>query len=370
MHPPMTAVRNLYTSLLILLTQATDRELARMVRYLKEENRVLRARLPDRINVTRKERNRLLRFGRDLGSAIQEIVTIVSPGTFLRWIREEKKTGTQQSSTRGRRRTAEEIRNLILLMASENSWGYTRIMGEIKKLGIKPPSRNTVKKILKAAGFDPGPRRGEGTWDEFLSRHAATLVQCDFLSKKVVTPTGFRELYLLVFLHVQTRRAYITPATAQPNEAWVRQQTQEFLRHAKENELPVKRLFHDRDTKFTKAVDQDLKLAGIKVQKTAFRAPNTNAFVERFIQSIEQECLDHFLVIGAQHLNHLVTSWLEYYHTERPHQAKENELLVPQRGQPKKRRRVPVAVDLPKLQNVQCRERLGGLLKHYYRKAA
>jgi len=75
-------------------------------------------------------------------------------------------------------------------MAKENAWGYTRIMGELKKLGIKPPSRNTVKKILKAAGFEPGPRRGEGTWDEFLARHAKTLVQCDFLSRKVVSLIG------------------------------------------------------------------------------------------------------------------------------------------------------------------------------------
>jgi putative transposase len=80
----MPAIRNLYTSLLALFTQATDRELGRMVRYLKEENRILRARLPERINVTTKERNRLLRFGRDLGAAIKDIVTIVSPGTFLR----------------------------------------------------------------------------------------------------------------------------------------------------------------------------------------------------------------------------------------------------------------------------------------------
>ena len=150
----MTAVRNLYTSLLILLTQATDRELARMVRYLKEENRILRARLPERINVTRKERSRLLRFGYGLGSAIRQIVTIDSPGTFLRWIREEQRSVKTKSIQRGRPKTAAEIRELILLMAKENAWGYTRIMGELKKLGIKPPSRNTVKRVLKAAGFE------------------------------------------------------------------------------------------------------------------------------------------------------------------------------------------------------------------------
>jgi putative transposase len=297
-------------------------------------------------------------------------VTIVSPSTFLRWIREENKAGKKGSGKRGRPRTAEEIRDLILLMAKQNPWGYTRIMGEIKKLGIKPPTRNTVKKILKSAGIDPGPKRGEGTWDEFLARHARTLVQCDFLSKKVVTLTGFKELFVLVFLHVETRRAYITPATAHPNEAWVRQQTKEFLSHAKRNRLPVKMLFHDRDTKFTKAVDQDLKVAGIKVQKTMFRAPNTNAFVERFVQSVQQECLDHFLVVEERHFKHLVDSWLEYYLTERPHQSKENELLVPVSAPPRKRRHASKKADLPSVRDVRCRKRLGGLLKHYYRKAA
>jgi putative transposase len=365
----MVAVRNLYTSLLVLLTQATDRELGRMVRYLKEENRILRARLPERISVNRKERNRLLRFGRDLGAAVHQIVTIVSPNTFLRWIREESKTRKRRFGARGRPKTAADIRELILLMAKENAWGYTRIMGELKKLGIKPPSRNTVKKILKAAGFEPGPRRGEGTWDEFLTRHAKTLVQCDFLSRKVVSLTGFRELFVLVFLHVQTRRAYITPATANPNEAWVREQAKGFLKHVRRNNIPVEMVFHDRDTKFTKKVDRDLRNAGIEVKKTAFRAPNTNAFVERFIQSVEQECLDHFVIVGEQHFNHLVKSWLEYYHTERPHQAKENTLLMRTR-RPKKRKLVVSPDEFPKRRDVGCRERLGGLLKHYFRKAA
>ena len=64
----------------------------------------------------------------------------------------------------------------------QTAWGLTRIMGELKKLGITPPSRNTVKNILKGAGLDPGPKRGVGTWNEFLKIHAATLWQCDFFS--------------------------------------------------------------------------------------------------------------------------------------------------------------------------------------------
>ncbi len=65
-------------------------------------------------------------------------------------------------------------------------------MGELKKLGITPRSRNTVKNILKAGGTGPGPKRGEATWDEFLGQHAASLWQCDFFGRNVLTPTGNR----------------------------------------------------------------------------------------------------------------------------------------------------------------------------------
>jgi len=365
----------LYRSLLLLIAGATNKELARQLRYLKEENRVLRGKMPDRITVTRQERSRLLKFGAILGcQAIRHLVTIVHPDTFLRWVRDEKrdKKKTKSDIKRGRPKTKEDIRKLILKFAKENGWGYGRIMGELKKLGINPPSRNTIKNILKAAGFAPGPNRGEGTWDEFLKRHAASLWQIDFFSKKVLTVKGFRELYVLVFLHVQTRRVYLTPASSNPGEAWVQSQTHEFLQHAKQQQLPVKMVMHDRDAKFSKAVDGDLRKAKIKVLKTAFRAPNTNAYVERFVQSIEQECLDHFVVFGEAHLDHLCKEYQAYYHTERPHQSKDNELLAPQPAVPKRKKPKgrPKSPDLPTLRDVHCRERLGGLLKHYYRKAA
>jgi putative transposase len=116
----MTTARTLYTAMMVLLAKVTDRELGRMVSYLKEENRILRARLPDRINVTPKERDRLLRFGRKLGKAIHRVVTITSPGTFLKWLRDERKTKPRK---RGRPRTAEDLRELILKLAGENDWG-------------------------------------------------------------------------------------------------------------------------------------------------------------------------------------------------------------------------------------------------------
>ncbi|MBA2115564.1 integrase core domain-containing protein [Bremerella alba] len=246
-------------------------------------------------------------------------------------------------------------------MARENDWGYTRIMGELKKLGITPPSRNTVKNILKEHGLEPGPKRGEGTWDEFLKMHAATLWQCDFYAKRVLTARGFRDLYLLIFLHVESRQVYIAPSTFHPNEEWVTEQAQAFLKHAESQGQGVKKVMHDRDTKFTRAVDTEFESANVEIRKTAYRSPNTNSYAERFIQTLQLECLDHFVVFGEQHMDVLVKEFLKHYHEERPHQGKENERLNSE-NEPQAE---TVSID-----SVKCRERLGGLLKHYHRHAA
>jgi putative transposase len=254
----------------------------------------------------------------------------------------------------------------------QNAWGLTRILGELRKLNIKSVSRNTVKNILKANGLDPGPQRGVGTWDEFLKLHAATLWQCDFLSVRTLTTKGIRELYLLVFLHVESRRVFVTPATYHPNEAWVCDQVMAFAAHAQETGLGAEVVMHDRDAKFMMRFDETLRNTGLRVQKAAYRSPNTVAFVERFNQTLRQELLDHFIIFGELHLNHLVSVFVDYYHRLRPHQGKDNEPLVPARvakRRPGRKQHIPPPSGIA-LAEIRCEKRLGGLLKHYYRKAA
>lgn len=168
-------MRNIYRSLLLTLTAATQKEPARYVAYLKAENKILRSRLPARVVVEPTERRRLVRLGAKLGRALDELVTIVHPGSLRRWIREDAKTTKRPRGKVGPRRTCEEIRKLILKLAKGNNWGYTRIFGELRKLNIRAVSRNTVKNILKENGFDPGPQRGHGTWDEFIKIHGHAL---------------------------------------------------------------------------------------------------------------------------------------------------------------------------------------------------
>jgi putative transposase len=118
-------VSKLFQPLLLLLATATDRELARMVEYLKAENRVLRGKLPKRIEVTPQEKRRLVKLGRRLGGKLRELITIVSPRTFLRWLHDEDRPRKRPRRGAGRPRTPEEVRELVLRLARENAWGYT-----------------------------------------------------------------------------------------------------------------------------------------------------------------------------------------------------------------------------------------------------
>lgn len=130
------------------------------------ENEVLRSKLPARITVTPKERQRLLKYGAKLGRAIRQLVTIVAPNTFLRWIREAKESRrADRAPARGRRRTPEQLRRLILKLARENNWGYKRIVDELKKLGIRRISVSNVRNISKPLASIPVPsgRRRPGT---------------------------------------------------------------------------------------------------------------------------------------------------------------------------------------------------------------
>ncbi len=348
--------------LLLLLANATHKELVAQIQYLKAENQILRSKLPKRVTVTAPERARLVKLGSKVRKFIGELMTIVSLRTFLRWVAETKKQKKAKTTAPkrkpGRPKTPEEISELILRLARENSWGYTRILGELKKLGIKSVSKSTVRNILKAAGLEPGPDRGEGSWDEFLKIHAETLWACDFLSKKIWTMRGLVDYFVIIWINVKSREVIVSSATAAPDTAWVTQQARNFLHDASERGKQVGHLIHDWDTKFPAQFDAILESQGAEVHRLGPVKPNLNAYAERVIQSIQQECLDHFVVLGEKHLNHLICEYVEHYNTERPHRALE---------------KTPLSADPPEATTkgqVVCKERLGGMLKHYHRQAA
>ena len=129
--------------------------------------------------------------------------------------------------------------------------------------------------------------------------------------------------------------------------------SQDFLN---DNDESIKYLLRDRDGKFSPKFDSVIESEGIKVKRLPVKAPNLNAWVESWIGSLKRECLNHFIVMNEHHLDYLIREYVEHYNKERPHQSKDNRPLI----------------QLPVLNKgeVECKQRLSGLLKHYYRIAA
>ena len=140
-------------------------------------------------------------------------------------------------------------------------------------------------------------------------------------------------------------------------------QARAFLEHVENSDdQKIKHIIHDYDGMFVNEFDNTLHEAGVKVKRVGPRAPNMNAFIERWIQSIKHEVLNHFIICGEDHFNHLISEYQEYYHTARPHQGMGN---MPLTGG-----RAAKADEVFNLEQIECRHRLGGLLKDYFHKAA
>jgi putative transposase len=150
----------LFHAFFLLLAKATDREVARMVEFLRAVNRILRSKLPKVVRVTPGERRRLVSLGKKLGLAIKDLISIVTPRTFARWLKAGEKAATKRPARPGRPRTPEEVRDLVLNLARETGWGYTRIVGELKKLGLRIVAR--LLHLFATTTADQVLQRGQG----------------------------------------------------------------------------------------------------------------------------------------------------------------------------------------------------------------
>ncbi len=240
------------------------------------------------------------------------MLTIVSPQTFYRWCREAD-SGKKRANPKGGQRKSREIREFVIEIAKTTGFGYTRIIGELRKVGIKGIGRQTVRNILKEEGIVPGPDRTSDCWDNFVKRHAETLWAVDFFSVKTVTTKGLRDMYLMAFLCLSSREVIVTSSTEHPNSAWVVEQTKDFLDQTMNREQKPSIVMHDRDTKFTKDFTATLKAKGVRTNVLPIASPNLNGRVERFIQTIKYECLFKFILFGQRHLDHVVSEFVDYY---------------------------------------------------------
>ena len=193
-------------------------------------------------------------------------------------------------------------------MATDNpTWGYTRIQGALKNVGHRV-GRSTIRRILKAAGLPPVPQRPT-SWQTFLRAHWGAIAAADFFTTEVWTWRGLVTFYTVFVIDLASRRVQILGSTPHP-EALFMQQIVRTLTMAEGAAVQApKVLICDRDRKWSGDVRRRLGDAGIGVVLTPERAPNANAYAERFVRSIKEECLDRLIPIGERHFRRAVAEY-------------------------------------------------------------
>ena len=353
-----------WKKLLAHVTGSVDEELQLRNEYLITENRILRSKIKGRLRLKDEERRQLVTIGKKVGrKAFDAIATIVKPDTILRWhakLVARKFNGSSYRRTTGRPAKLQEIEAQILRFARENkTWGYDRSSGALKNLGHRV-SDATVANVLKRHGLPPaGDRKKETTWTEFINSHMDVLT--DFFTAEVWSRLGLITYYVLFFIHLGTRKVYIGGITPNPDQRWMTQMVQNItdIDDGMLLQNGCKYLIHDRDSKFCEHFDSLLRSVKIEPVKLPPRSPNLNAYAERFVLSVKSECLDRMIIFGERALHHVLKEYVAHYHFERNHQGIGNQLVFAQRDMEK---------DSGK--PIECRERLGGLLKFYHKRAA
>ena len=282
---------------------------------------------------------------------------LFKPQTILNWHHElvRRKWTFQNYRRVGRPPIAEELRQLVIRLANENTdWGYDRIADELLKLGhtIDP---TTVKNVLKRAGIVPAPERRKGSkWRTFLRHYKQQMLACDFFT---IETANLKTLYVLFFIELGTRQVHLAGCTEHPNAVWVTQQARQLCWELEDRAVPMRFLIHDNDTTFTAGFDAVFQAQGIEVIHTPFHAPNANAFAERWIRSVRQECLDKLVLLGEWHARRVLAAYVTFYNTRRPHQGLDHQCPIPL-----------TVVSGDGL--VQRRDVLGGIIHDYLRVAA
>ena len=300
---------------------------------------------------------KLSRRSTEARARLRESLLLLQPETVLRWHREliRRKWTFRHRRGPGRPRICDELERLILRLAGENPrWGYSRLRGELRKLGHRL-ARSTISAVLRRHRVPPAPTRGRGgSWRTVLRHYRQEVLACDFFS---VETLFLHTVFVLFFIEVHTRKVFLAGCTQYPTAAWVTQRARHLSWAIQDGNLRVSVLLHDRDGKFPPSFDAVFRSEGLAVVQTAPRRPQENGIAERWVRSVRQECLDRLLILNERHLHRVLTEFVAYYNERRPHQG------LDQHGP------VPLPHD-PSQGPIRCRDVLGGSVHDYHREAA
>lgn len=343
--------------LLLLLSRSNAAKDVELL-ALRHEVSVLRRQLGVRPRLTWPDRVILAALTRHLPGKLRRH-RLVTPGTLLTWHRRLLRWKWKQKPARtGRPPICEELTALILHLAHSNSaWGYTRIQGELRRLGHRVGA-STIRRILRSAGLHPAPRRSRNagsTWRQFLRAQASGMLAADFFHVDTVM---LKRLYVFFVLEIGTRTVHVLGVTAHPTAAWATQLARNLLADLGERVSGFRYLLRDRDSRYTQAFDAVFTADGVDIAKSAPQTPRMNAHAERLIRTVRAECTDRLLIYGEQHLRHVLAEYTRHYNAGRPHRALQ--LRAPADD--------PDVIPFP-AQRIQRHDILGGLI-HEYRNTA
>ncbi len=335
---------------ILLPLSNSKREYTLVLLTTLKENQILKRRL-DLLNkkptFTRSDKT-FYSLISQLSEKAQDFFTLVRPETVLMWYKELiKKFWTfppNEPRKSGRPRTPDKIRQLVLRLKNENVfWGCAKIEGELKKLGIDL-SRSTIRRILSHFRKKGELKLGL-TWTKFIQSHLDSLYATDFFTLDTLFGKRF---YALFIIHLSTRRIVAYNLTTHPTRNFVRQQIIEFSYDLNKPAY----LIHDGDQSFNSINYKDF---GIKDIKISPKAPNMNAFAERFVGSIRREAFDWFILFSERQIRNILKEYINYYNKQRPHQGLDQE--------------IPEGYDPSTEGEVISKPILSGLYHHYERAA-
>lgn len=317
------------------------------------------------------QRRRLAGKGRRLSyQQVRELNALglpFTPETLLRWHKSlvaKKWDYSHRREQVGRPKTDPKVVKLIVRFASENpSWGYDRIQGALGNLGYGI-SDQTIGNVLKDHGIAPAPdRKRTKSWKTFLKAHWDVLAAIDFTTVEVWTPRGLITFYLLFVMELKTRRVHFAGSTVSPSTDWMKQAAKNLTDWDDGFLKDKKYLIMDRDSKFSTAFRSILETSDVQPVVLPPKSPNLNAHLERFMGSLKREVVHEMIFFGEHSLLNDVKNYLAHYHTERNHQGLENKLIDPRDEV------VTADSDSDPTLPIECRERLGGMLRYYHRAA-
>jgi putative transposase len=208
-------------------------------------------------------------------------------------------------------------------MASENpDWGYDRIAGALANLGYKVCDQ-TIGNALQRHGLPPAPeRKRTTTWPAFILTHLALLEGTDFFTAEVLTLRGLVTYYVLFFIHLESRQVAIAGITVHPDELWMKQMARNVTMEESGILRDCRYLLHDRDTKYCQSFRAIIASGQVEPLTLPARCPNLNAYAERWVRSVKEECLSKVILFGERSLRRALNEFVEHYHAERNHQGK------------------------------------------------